>query len=199
MTQAEQVERRGGRPRSEDVHRAIIAATLDLLAEVGLDALSIEGVAARAEVGKTTIYRRWPNKEALVVEAVATLKGPVPEPAGHSLREDLVTLMHGSGRGREDSRRRRLYSTFVAEMSRHPDLARRFVDTVIEPRREAVRRVLRAAMARGELRDDLDIDLMLHMVMAPILHWTSHHPDEPLERERILAFLDASLEGLGPR
>src|SRR4030095_12401343 len=73
---------RPGRPRSERAERAIIEATLDLLAEVGIAALSIEQVAARAGVGKATIYRRWPNKEALIIDAAASMKGPVPPIGG---------------------------------------------------------------------------------------------------------------------
>src|ERR1043165_4470484 len=70
-----------GRPRSERAARAIIDATLDLLAEEGgVTGVSIEAVAARAGVGKTTIYRRWPNKEALIIDALAALKEPFPTP-----------------------------------------------------------------------------------------------------------------------
>src|SRR5687768_10175832 len=83
-----------GRPRSARADEAIIEAVLALLADgVSADQLSIEAVAARAGVGKATIYRRWSNKEALLVDAVASLKGPLPELAGVSVREDLLTLL----------------------------------------------------------------------------------------------------------
>jgi AcrR family transcriptional regulator len=199
VTQVEQVERRAGRPRSEEADRAIIDATLDLLAEVGVGPLSIEGVAARAGVGKATVYRRWPNKDALIVDAMAALKGPVPVPAGRSLREDMTILFNNLARGHEAARQRRIYACFVGEVGRHPDLVRRYVEAVIEPRREVMRGVLRAAIARGELRDDLDIELMLHLITAPVLHWTVHDPDHPLDVELMQRFLDATLEGLAPR
>src|SRR3954451_25328604 len=82
-----------GRPRSERAEKAIIDATLDLLVEeAGVAGVTIEAVAARAGVGKTTIYRRWANKEALIVDALATLKAPIPELTGLSAREDLLAF-----------------------------------------------------------------------------------------------------------
>ncbi len=85
--------RRPGRPRSERADQAIIDAALSLFAESGPEGLCIEQVAARAGVGKATIYRRWPGKEDLLLDAIAALKAPLPEPAGRSVREDLVTLL----------------------------------------------------------------------------------------------------------
>src|SRR3954469_15882051 len=82
-----------GRPRSERADKAIIEATLALLVEEGgVGGVTIEAVAARAAVGKTTIYRRWSNKEALIIDALASLKEPEPELGGASARDDLVAL-----------------------------------------------------------------------------------------------------------
>ena len=85
--------RRPGRPRSEQADRAIIDAALCVFAEHGVEGLCIEKVAAKAGVGKATIYRRWPGKEDLLLDALASLKTPLPEPRGDSVREDLVALM----------------------------------------------------------------------------------------------------------
>jgi AcrR family transcriptional regulator len=82
--------RRPGRPRSEQAEQAIIEATLDVFAEQGFDGVCVEAVAARAGVGKATIYRRWPNKEELLLAALGTIKSPYPEPKGVSVREDLL-------------------------------------------------------------------------------------------------------------
>src|ERR1051326_7360110 len=75
-------QRRPGRPRSERADRAIIDAALSVFAESGPEGLCIETVAARAGVGKATIYRRWPGKEELLLDAIAALQAPLPEPAG---------------------------------------------------------------------------------------------------------------------
>src|SRR5579863_5322517 len=80
-------QRRPGRPRSERAERAIIDAALSVFAESGPEGLCIEQVAARAGVGKATIYRRWPGKEDLLLDAIATVKSPLPEPAGVSVRD----------------------------------------------------------------------------------------------------------------
>src|SRR5438046_3156857 len=90
-----------GRPRSARADEAIIEATLDLMAEgMPVEAMSIEAIAARAGVGKATIYRRWPNKESLIVDAVATIKGEVPVLRQESLRDDLITLLRPVGQMR---------------------------------------------------------------------------------------------------
>jgi AcrR family transcriptional regulator len=197
---AEQLKvRRGGRPRSEDADRAIIEATLDLLADVGITGLSIEHVAATAGVGRTTVYRRWPNKEALIVDALAALKGPIPEVPGRSLREDLITLFEAQGHDHQAARDRRLYSCMAGEMGRHPELAKLYRDTVIAPRHEATRHVLRAAVQRGELRPDVDIELMRHLFTAPVLQWIQTHPDEPIKRDYVARLFDAVLDGLAAK
>lgn len=196
MTQVESAGRRGGRPRNEDADKAIIKAALNLLAEVGFTALTIERVAAEAGVGKTTIYRRWPNKEALVVGAVAELKGPIPEIPGRSLREDMRLMLEDQSRGREAARRRRIYACFVGESARNPELGRRYHDTVLEPRHKVMREAIRAAMDRGELRDDLDVETVRHLLTAPVLQWLIRNPGEPMDVELMNTFLDATLSGL---
>src|SRR5215813_8798742 len=95
---AEPERKAPGRPRSARADGAIIEAVLDLLAEgTPAEAISIEAVATKAGVGKATIYRRWSNKEALLVDAVATLKGDPPKISGESVRDDLVTLLRPVG------------------------------------------------------------------------------------------------------
>src|SRR5437016_14195863 len=84
--------RRPGRPRSEQAEQAIIEATLDLFAEQGFEGVCVEAVAARAGVGKATIYRRWPNKEELLLAALGSMKSPLPESTGN-VRDDLVAQL----------------------------------------------------------------------------------------------------------
>src|SRR5215472_4074548 len=85
--------RRAGRPRSVQADRAIIEATLEIFAESGAEGLCIEKVAAKAGVGKATIYRRWPGKEELLLDAIAALRSPLPQPQGRSVRADLTALL----------------------------------------------------------------------------------------------------------
>jgi AcrR family transcriptional regulator len=157
-----------GRPRSARADEAIIAAVIALLTEgTSVEALSIEAVAARAGVGKATIYRRWSNKESLLVDAIGTLKGPLPELDFVDLRADLVTLLRPVSRG-ASAPAGTVLPCLISELRRNPSL-RQCYQRVIEPRRELMREVLRRGMARGELRADLDIEAVMAMLVAPLI------------------------------
>src|SRR5436309_7424818 len=119
---ADQDRKAPGRPRSARADEAIIDAVLDLLAEGhSAETMSIEAVAARAGVGKATIYRRWPNKDALLVDAVASMKGPVPAVLGESVRDDLVTLLSRVGQN-TDGRMANVMSCLLPEIKRNTSM-----------------------------------------------------------------------------
>ncbi len=160
--------RRPGRPRSEQADHAIIDAALDLFAESGVEGLCIEAVAARAGVGKSTIYRRWPGKEDLLLDALATLKTPLPEPSGTSVGDDLVRLLRVMCDDMSDPRRARAAALLHGEGVKYPRLMARFTETVVEPRREVFRSVLRHGIETGELRGDTDIDAALFMMTGAV-------------------------------
>ena len=193
-----EVARRPGRPRSERADQAIIDAALSLFAESGPEGLCIERVAARAGVGKATIYRRWPGKEDLLLAAVAALKAPMPELAGRSAREDLVTLLGSMCQETTDPRRARQFALLLGEGAKYPRLMARYVETVLEPRREVIRTVLRRGIASGELRPDLDIDAALFMLIGAVVARRGHeqHPVPPEYAERVVNEL---LRGLAVR
>ena len=199
MTSTADAPRSPGRPRSVRADEAIVQATLDLLAEGNsIEALSIEAIAARAGVGKATIYRRWPGKDALLLDALRTLKGAPPEPAGHSVRDDLVLLVGAVGHN-VDPRAAKIMPCLVPEVNRSPDHYQLY-QNIIEPRRRLMRDVLRRGVASGELRADLDIELAMALLSGPmvvqrVLRW---HPemDDRILPERIV---DGVLEGLRAR
>jgi AcrR family transcriptional regulator len=192
---ADQDRKGPGRPRSARADEAIIEAVLDLLSGgQSADAISIEAVAAKAGVGKATIYRRWPNKEALLIDAVTTMKGPPPELAGESVRDDLVTLIAGMRNKRMDHYGR-VTACLLPELVKGEEMHRVY-QGVIEPRRNVMRGVLRRGIAGGELRADLDVELTLLMLSGPtlaqnILRWNPNLPDEEFA-ERLV---DAVLRG----
>ena len=192
------VSRRPGRPRSEQADQAIIDAALSLFAESGPEGLCIEQVAARAGVGKATIYRRWPGKEDLLLDAIAALKVPLPEPAGRSAREDLVTLLGAMCQETADPRRARQFALLLGEGAKYPRLMARYVETVLEPRREVIREVLRQGIASGELRPDLDVDAALFMLIGAVVARRGHeqYAVPPDYAERIV---DELLRGLAAR
>jgi AcrR family transcriptional regulator len=171
----DQDRRAPGRPRSARADEAIIEAVLDLLSEGNsVEALSIESVAQRAGVGKATIYRRWPNKESLVVDAVAALKGPPAEIEGKSVREDLLTLLRPATQAKH-SRAARIIPCLIPEVQRNPDLGR-YYHRIMEPRRARMRSVLERGIAAGELRSDLDLEYVCAVLTGPtvaqlVLFW----------------------------
>jgi AcrR family transcriptional regulator len=161
-------ERRPGRPRSEEADRAIEAAALELLVRDGLS-LSIEGVAARARVGKSTIYRRWPTKEHLVLDAVVhRCAEHIVSPDTGSLRRDLVELFEALlAKFRRDGD---VLRAFAAATSQSSELADAFQRTFLDERRAAVREVLARGVARGELPPDADLELLGDLGSALMWH-----------------------------
>ena len=190
--------RRPGRPRSERADRAIIEAALSVFAESGTEGLCIERVAARAGVGKATIYRRWPGKEDLLLDAIGALQNPLPEPAGESVRQDLVVILNAMRDSVADPRRAREFALLLGEGAKYPRLMARYVETMLEPRREVIRSVLRRGVATGELRDSTDIEAALFMLTGAVLargkYDRSSMPPGYVER-----VVDELLLGLAPR
>jgi AcrR family transcriptional regulator len=182
-----------GRPRNAQADEAILDAVLDLLGGgQSAAAISIEAVAARAGVGKATIYRRWPNKEALLIDAVGQMKGPLPEPAGESVRDDLVMLVSASRTGRAQ-RYGKVTACLLPEFAKDDGL-RRMYQAVIEPRRDVMRQVLKRGIAGGELRADLDVELTLLMISGPsmiqnMLQWNPGVADDGFAEHLVDAVL----------
>jgi AcrR family transcriptional regulator len=191
--------RRPGRPRSAQADRAIMDATLSLFAESGAAGLCIERVAAQAGVGKATIYRRWPGKEDLLLDAMAWLKAPLPEPAGRSVREDLRMLLEAMCEQFADPCQAREFALLLGEGARYPRLMARYTETVIEPRREVIRKVLRRGVASGELRADIDVEVALFMLTGSVLARSKHGEHLPVEPGYAGRVVDELLTGLNAR
>ena len=187
-----------GRPRSAKADEAITRAVIELLSE-GQNgaALSMDAVAARAGVGKATIYRRWPNKEAMLIDAVRTMKGPPVQPPGESIRGDLIALV-GANRGKRMETYGKVTACLIPDLLRDEDLRAAF-SAVMEPRRDLMRDVLRRGVASGELRADLDIEISLLQLSAPgmVQNWFQWNPSVPREGlpEKVVdAFLRGAAE-----
>ncbi|GAA2651213.1 MULTISPECIES: TetR/AcrR family transcriptional regulator [Nonomuraea] len=192
--------RPAGRPRSEKAEKAIIEATLDLIGEgMGVSELSIEAIASRAGVGKTTIYRRWSNKEDLVADALASLKAPVPTLAGVSVRDDLIALLDTMMRESGQDRTRCVMNIAMSESDRYPRLFEKFMKQAVEPRTAAMVAVLERGVETGELRADLDVRLSLGTLAGAMMwHIKRAAGEDDLADDLPGRIVDSVLRGLAP-
>lgn len=164
-----------------------------------LAGLSIERIARTAGVGKATVYRRWSDKEELFVDVLRTIEPPEPALSGTSgLADILVGLESMRRRGLAQRSSALLYNVF-AQMKSHPKLWSAYHSTVIEPRRAAMTAAVRRAVAAGELRDDIDVELIDALFVGPVLVRTIHRKDAPLDDDLAERIVRALLEGLRPR
>lgn len=157
-----------GRPRCEHSRQAILRSTLKLLRRTGFAQLSIEAIAADAHVGKATVYRWWPNKGALVVDAFASsTEDELHFPDCGSLYDD-VRLQMNQYIGVLNSTRGHMVAQILAAGQSDPELLEEFRARFLRPRRQEAYRMLRRAIDRGELPEDLDLDLVLDTLYGAI-------------------------------
>ncbi len=157
-----------GRPRSEQARQAILRTTLKILGKNGFSDFKIEEVAARASVGKATVYRWWPNKGALIADAFAsstTRKLRFPDTG--SVYADMSQQMRQLIKVFR-SRRGRIVSAILAAGQSDKDLIEAFRERFLWPRRREAYATLRRGIERGELRRDFDPDLLLDSLYGPI-------------------------------
>ncbi|MFE1547203.1 TetR/AcrR family transcriptional regulator C-terminal ligand-binding domain-containing protein [Streptomyces sp. NPDC058718] len=191
---------RRGRPRSEAAEQAIFDAAIELLeAGTPLAELSIEKLARTAGVGKATIYRRWPGKEELFVDLLRSVELPDPVLPGTSVRDDLVTLLDSIRQRGLAKRTSALLHNVFSQMQLYPKLWNTYHHTVIEPRRRLGLDAVRRGMERGEIRDDLDVELVNDLFTGPLLLRTVIRPGAALEPGLAERIVDTVLEGLRPR
>jgi AcrR family transcriptional regulator len=146
----------------------VLDAAVELLGEVGYGALSMGVVAERAGVHRPAVYRRWPSKRHLVVEAVSGGLGLRPTPNTGDLRADLVRSMTALVDSLAGTPLGRVLPALVADLAADPQLADEFWQRIFQPRRETTATALRAAIDRGEVRADIDMDFVLDAVAAPL-------------------------------
>ena len=158
------------RPRVEgDREREILDAALEVLAEVGYDRLTMDAVAQRAKASKATLYRRWNSKATLVVDALASQKASPPVPDSGELRTDLLTAFCGMG-GLTDHDTTQTFGAVMTALSTDPEFAAEFRTRVLQPKAQLSRMLFERAVDRGEVRDDLDLDLVAPALAGIVLH-----------------------------
>lgn len=192
--------RRRGRPRSEKSKAAILAAADELMLERGLEAVSMDAIAERAGVSKATIYRWWPTKETLAIDALyedwAAAYPVAPDTGG--LREDLLGVFLPWADHITKRPYARILGALLTRARTDSDFAAEFDQRLVQPRRDRARIIFQRAIARGELPADTDVELALDLLYGAVYHrFLQGHL--PVSRDFVVAVIDSALSGLLPR
>jgi AcrR family transcriptional regulator len=156
-----------GRPRQASAGKAIVDATLELLAERGFQAATIEAIADRAGVGRNTIYRRWASKEELIVDALQELVVDLDFQEDGHVYALLLDWIRDFIRVFGDPLYGRILPVVLGELQQNPDFARIYSEQIVQPRYDALLEFLRAAVERGELHPDADPEQIVDLLAAP--------------------------------
>ncbi|WP_328418632.1 TetR/AcrR family transcriptional regulator [Micromonospora sp. NBC_00389] len=188
--------------RKEASRQAILTAAFDLLREVGYAKLSIEGIAARAGVGKQTIYRWWPSKGTVIFDAFLLLSASEGEPPvlpdTGDLEADLTAVLRATVTELNDPQYDQPMRALATEIAHDPELAAVYVERLDGPLKEAKRQRLRSAQLAGQLAEDLDLDVAVEMIWGPLLNrWLQR--SGPLTAEYADRVVTTALNGLRPR
>lgn len=163
------LSRRPGRPRSEKKRRAILDAARQLLIEEGYPNLYLEHVAARAGVGKATIYRRWGSKEELAQELLAELASPhIAIPDLGDTRQEMLAAVVNPMQAVTMTEFGPVIRALLSQIAINPTIGDPFRETVVAARREEIARVIRRGIARGDLRPDADAGIATELLVGPV-------------------------------
>jgi len=193
-----QAPARPGRPRDARAHQAIIDATLELLSSEGYAKLTIESIAAKAGVGKTTIYRRWPSKGPLVSEVLSSLIHLGPMVDSGDTRKDLATFLRTVLTAMSQPMVGGTIPGLTNDMGHDPALAEPFRRFVIAPKRTRVNAILDRAVSRGELDEDVDREMVLDLLVGPVV-WRALFTGSPLSFEVTQSIADHVARAIGLR
>ena len=184
-----------GRPMSVEAGNRILDAAIALLGDEGWEGLSMEALAARAGVGKATIYRRWSSREGIVVAALERFVDEIRVPDTGSLREDLTIFLSDAVRAYLSSRGT-LVPALASAMERHPELAEAVRRKFLEPRRRVVLVILRRARDRGQLTADADLDIVHDLLAGPFVY-RRLFTGMPLDGHFVRTIADAIVSAFG--
>ena len=188
---------RQGRPRSEHSRAAVLRATSELLHEVGAQAMTTEEIAGRSGVSKATIYKWWPNKYAVAVEAfLSEMMTQSPDPDTGSAQQDFRSALRGMVHFYSGPTGR-VFAQLVGEGQSDPFVQKELRENLVAPRRELIRVIWDRGVARGELRDDVDLEAAIDLVFGPLIYrlLMGH---APLDEAAADAIVDAAMRGLAP-
>jgi AcrR family transcriptional regulator len=162
--------RTAGRRRDQRADAALIDAVLDLVSSgATLSGLSLVTIAKTAGVSRNSLYRRWKTKDALYLDVLEAINRPLPDLPGRSAEEDVAALLAVLMERVLDRRASHMLRALNAEADVFPELHRRYFDEIVKPRRDAMNRALGRGVDAGEIRPDVDVDLLSDVLVAPVL------------------------------
>lgn len=159
-----------GRPRSSEVHRNILETTLHLLAEVGVEKLSIEMVAQRAGVGKASIYRRWANKESLIVDALEQIKPEFNMPSQGNLNGDLYELASHFVQRMNTPLGKQMLSLLISTLAGSSQISESFWENHSLPKTKEISSIIDRYRQNERLSDDANVDLAADLLIGFIMY-----------------------------
>lgn len=182
-------------PRVARTRTAVLAAAIDLLAERGYSGFSVEGVVERTGIAKTTLYRHWPTRDALLAAAIGQLGGPGPLPDTGSVREDLQDLLARWVQAARTPQWQRCMPALVEAAARHPELAEIIARLTTTEVLGQIETLLRRGIERGELRRDLDPQLAASALIGPIVFRRLLLHETPTI-QRVSTVIDLLMQGI---
>ena len=158
------------RTLSLEAHEKVLSAAGALIGERGVNGISMDAIARLSGVSKATIYKHWPDKEALCLETTKRLAGVVPDVDSGDPREDLIALLQHLAQRRKAPAWGRLWPRLMAYCAENPEFGRKLKRYLVEPQRLRLKRILESAAARGELVSGMDTDVSMSLLAGPIFH-----------------------------
>jgi len=183
----------GEDPRVSRSKAAVREATSALVAEVGIGETTVDAISERSGVAKTTIYRHWSGKPAIVLDALSSVMVPPPDPGTGSVRDDLVALMVGLVDGLSRGPLAALLTSMMEAAERDPEVARVHRDEAAA-RHKVLRDAVVRGIGRGELPADTDADAVVAQVVGPVVYRRLVAGQE-VDAERVVAVVDRALHG----
>lgn len=164
------MDKKIGRPRSEETKKAILNASYELLLENGFNTVTVEGIAERAGVSKATIYKWWPNKAAVVLDGFfAATESMLQVPDTGSAKEDLFIQVDNLATF-VTSPKGKVITELIAEGQFDANIAKEYRIRYFNPRRLISRQIIERGIQRGELKNDLDVELSIDLIFAPLFY-----------------------------
>ena len=196
-TRLDPASSRKGRPRDERIDREVTSAALLVLADTGFTGFSVAEVAARTGVAKTTIYRRFPTRDDLILGALERLNDDLPEtPGPGTVRDQLIETLEGIRRRALDSARGRILMQVMGEGGCEPALAALVQERVLAPRRRLLSGIVERGIASGELRPDLDLSTAIPVLVGPMVYLGMWHSAPEAQQVSVANVVDLLMAGM---